>query len=70
MVSMVENGYLQGVEMFLFTDNSTAENYFFTAYLKSEKLFWLILQVRNMDTFHSIIKSSPLTFSCRLSTII
>jgi hypothetical protein len=44
----VENGTLQGHELFLFTDNSTAEAAFFKGASTSEKLFDLVLRLRNL----------------------
>jgi hypothetical protein len=43
-----ENG-LNGFEVFLFTDNSTAENAFFNGSSKSLKLFELVLRVKRLE---------------------
>ena len=43
-----DNG-LNGFEVFLFTDNSTAENAFFNGSSKSMKLFELVLRVRKLE---------------------
>jgi hypothetical protein len=46
---MGKEGSLNGLEMFLFTDNSTAEAAFFNGSSKSEKLFDLVLKVKTME---------------------
>jgi len=44
-----KDGGLKGVEVFLFTDNSTAESAFFNGSSKSRKLFELVLSLREME---------------------
>ena len=46
---MGNDGDLDGVEVFLFTDNSTAEAVFFNGSSKSEHLFNLVLRVRKLE---------------------
>jgi hypothetical protein len=46
---MSKRGELTGCEIFLFTDNSTAEAAFFNGSSKSQKLFDLVLQVRKLE---------------------
>lgn len=47
-------GNLKGVEVFLFTDNSTAEGAFFNGSSASRKLFELILELREMEMEHEM----------------
>ena len=47
-------GNLKGVEVFLFTDNSTAEGAFFNGSSSSRKLFELILELREMEMEHEM----------------
>jgi hypothetical protein len=47
--TLVENGTLRGHELFLFTDNSTAESAFFKGTSSSEKLFNLVLHLRKIE---------------------
>ena len=46
---MGSKGDLNGVEMFLFTDNSTAESAFYSGGSSSETLFQLILRLRLLE---------------------
>ncbi|CAJ1960068.1 unnamed protein product [Cylindrotheca closterium] len=45
----VQNGELYGVEIFLFTDNSTAESVFYNGNSSSKRLFHLILRLRRVQ---------------------
>ena len=47
-------GLLDGVEMFLFTDNSTAESAFNNGTSSSQTLFDLVLQVKKLELKHSV----------------
>jgi hypothetical protein len=47
-------GNLKGVEVFLFTDNSTAEGALFNGSSSSRKLFELILELREMEMEHEM----------------
>ena len=47
--TMAARGELKGIEMFLFTDNSTAESAFYTGGSSSETLFNLILELRKLE---------------------
>jgi hypothetical protein len=49
MLHMEEEGELKGKEIFLFTDNSTAERAFFKGSSTSEKLHGLILTLRKLE---------------------
>ena len=46
---MNEKGKLRGIEVFLFTDNTTAENAFFKGTSSNEKLFNLVLDIRRLE---------------------
>jgi len=46
---MAKRGELKGLEIFIFTDNSTAEAAFFNGSSKSRKLFELILELRELE---------------------
>ena len=46
---MAADGLLSGTEVFLFTDNSTAEAAFFNGSSTSKKLFELILRIRKLE---------------------
>jgi hypothetical protein len=45
-------GSLKGVEVFLFTDNSTSEAAYYNGSSKSEKLFDLVLRVKKLEMHH------------------
>jgi hypothetical protein len=47
--SLVKQGTLRGHELFLFTDNSTAESAFFKGTSSSEKLFNLVLRLQKIE---------------------
>jgi hypothetical protein len=47
--SLVSKGTLAGHELFMFTDNSTAESAFFKGTSSSEKLFDLVLRLRKIE---------------------
>jgi hypothetical protein len=47
--SLVQDGTLRGHELFMFTDNSTAESAFFKGTSSSEKLFNLVLRLRKIE---------------------
>jgi hypothetical protein len=47
--SLVSKGALAGHELFMFTDNSTAEAAFFKGTSQSEKLFELVLRLRKIE---------------------
>jgi hypothetical protein len=49
IVNFVATGTLSGHELFMFTDNSTAESAFFKGTSSSEKLFDLVLQLRKIE---------------------
>ena len=49
LVIMGNQGSLKGVEVYLFTDNSTAEAAYFNGSSSSEKLYELVLQVRKLE---------------------
>jgi hypothetical protein len=49
MEELVENGKLKGCEVFLFTDNSTAESVFYKGNSSSEQLFELMLRLRELE---------------------
>ena len=49
-----EHGKLNGVEMFLFTDNTTAESAFHLGTSSSRSLFELILKVKKLELTYSI----------------
>jgi hypothetical protein len=46
---LVEDGTLQGCEVFIFTDNSTAESAFFKGNSSSEYLYDLVLRLRELE---------------------
>ena len=46
---MGEDGSLNGVEVFMFTDNSTAENAFHRGSSSSKQLFELVLRIRKLE---------------------
>ena len=46
---MAADGLLNGMEVFLFTDNSTSEAAFFNGLSTSEKLFELVLRIRKLE---------------------
>jgi hypothetical protein len=50
----VEDGTLKGHELFMFTDNSTAESAFFKGTSSSEKLFELVLRLRKIEMAGSL----------------
>ena len=47
--ALVKDGTLKGHELFMFTDNSTAESAFFKGTSSSEKLFNLVLRLRRIE---------------------
>jgi hypothetical protein len=47
--SLVDKGTLRGHELFMFTDNSTAESAFFKGSSSSEKIFDLVLRLRKIE---------------------
>jgi hypothetical protein len=47
--AQVEDGRIRGAEVFLFTDNSTAEAVFFKGNSTSERLFELMLRLRKIE---------------------
>ena len=49
LIEMGKQGSLRGIEVFLFTDNSTAEAAYFNGSSSSEKLFDLVLKVRLLE---------------------
>jgi hypothetical protein len=52
---MCEDDKFRGTEIFLFTDNSTSELAFFNGSSKSEKLFKLVLRLRQLEMQHGVI---------------
>ena len=52
---MCEAGELKGTENFLFTDNSTSEVAFFNRSSKSEKLFKLVLHLRQLEMQNGVM---------------
>ena len=50
----LENGDLEGVEVFMFTDNSTAEAAFFNGTSKSKSLFKLVVDLKLLELSHSV----------------
>jgi len=52
---LAAQGKLDGVEIFLFTDNSTAEGAFFRGTSSNRKLFELVLMLRRLEHNHSFI---------------
>ena len=46
---MAEASELEGLEIFVFTDNSTAEAAFFRGSSKSRRLFELVLELRELE---------------------
>ena len=53
LVTMAEEGELQGTELFLFTDNSTAEAAFAKGSSLSKELFELVLKLRKLEMENS-----------------
>ena len=49
-----ENGCLDGAEMFMFTDNSTAESAFHNGTSSSSLLFELVVRLRKIQLFHGV----------------
>jgi hypothetical protein len=49
LYEMFNQGSLRGVEVFLFTDNSTSEAAYFNGSSKSEKLFNQVLKIRKLE---------------------
>jgi hypothetical protein len=49
-----ENGRLYGAEMFMFTDNSTAESAFHNGTSSSATLFELVVRLRKIQLFHGV----------------
>lgn len=50
----VAKGQLQQCEIFLFTDNSTAENAFFKGTSSNRRLFELVLRLRLLELYHDL----------------
>lgn len=57
--TMAEQGLLDGVEVFFFTDNSTAEAIFYNGSSKNEALFRLVLRLHQLE----------MTYSCNIHFI-
>eukprot|EP00978_Attheya_sp_CCMP212_P011755 scaffold29206_cov30-Attheya_sp.AAC.3 len=55
MEKLFGNGEMDGCEMFMFTDNSTAEAAFWKGMSKSRKLFELVLRLKKMEARHDLI---------------
>ena len=60
---MAKRGELQGIEMFLFTDNLIAENAFYSGGSSSEALFYLVLELRKLGE----MKEKSKIFLCHCS---
>jgi hypothetical protein len=52
---LVEDGTLEGCEVFIFTDNSTAESAFFKGNSSSEHLYDLVLRLRELEMKGNLI---------------
>jgi len=52
---LAEKGKLESSEIFLFTDNSTAEGAFFRGTESNRRLFELILNLRKLEHDHGFI---------------
>ena len=52
LAAMAEEGTLEGVEVFFFTDNTTAEGAFFNGSSKAESLFKLVLEIKKLEMTH------------------
>jgi hypothetical protein len=52
---LVENGYLRGAEVFLFTDNSTSESVYYKGNSSSEELYEINLRLRKLEMAGDLI---------------